>query len=176
MAVLGWPKTLTWTMFGTPVSAVPSSYTGSDTDCHIEIDINPTAGGSVQVSPGGDYRLKDIKVEVKLIATDTWVLAGVPTATNQAAVLQHEQGHYNIAGITARDIDTALTALRNPDPKALAAAAVTTANGIRAAGQKKEDKYDDKAVNGGTDGGNDPTQQAAWNSKIAAATSLASLP
>ena len=176
MAVLGWPKTLRWSDFGAPRGSVPSAYTGSHTDCHIEIGINYSWQGTRRVTPGGDYQLRNVKVEVVIDSTDTWVLTGVSTKSNQARVLNHEQGHYNIAGITARDVERALSALRDSDSDALEAAATDTADGIIASGQAEEDTYDDDPVNGGTDHGNDVTQQATWNSKIAAAKSLADLP
>ncbi|HEY3634821.1 MAG TPA: DUF922 domain-containing protein [Caldimonas sp.] len=176
MAVLGWPKTIKWSDFGTPRGTVPSGYGGSHTDCHIEININYSWQGTARVAPGGNYQLRNVKVVVQIDSTDTWVLTGVPTAANQARVLKHEQGHYNIAGITARDVDRALSALRDADSDALEAAATDLADGIIASGQAEEDTYDDDPVNGGTDHGNDVTQQATWNSKIAAANSLSSLP
>ena len=176
MALLGWPKTLAWTDFGKPVSSVPSAYTGSHTDCHIEIDIGYSWGGTTPVKPGGDFQLKDVKVTVKIDSSATWVLQGVSTGADRAKVLKHEQGHYNIAGITARDVEHALKALRNADAGDLQTDATTTADGIIASGQTEEDTYDDDPANGGTDHGNDVTQQAAWNSKIAAAKSLADLP
>src|SRR5207302_8660688 len=163
MALFGWPKTIHWTDFGTPVSSVPTSYTGSHTDCHIEIDIDFSWSGTVRVKPGGDFQLKDVKVEVKIDSGGTWVLTGVPTASNQAKVLKHEQGHYNIAGIAARDVERALKKLRNADSSALEADANSTANSIVGDGQTEEVTYDDVAANGGTDHGNDATQQAMWN-------------
>lgn len=176
MAVLGWPKTIAWTDFGTPVSSVPASYSGTHTDCHIEVDINYSWGGPVAVSGSSDYKLKDVKVEVKINSIDTWVMTGVPTSKTQATILKHEQGHYNIAGITARDVEKMLTNLRNADANDLANDATTKADSIISDGLAKEDKYDDVAANGGTDNGNDVNQQNTWNSKIAAAKSLADLP
>ena len=123
MAVLGWPKTLNWTHFGKPRTSVPLAYGGSHTDCHIEIDIDYSWQGTRRLTPGGDYALREVKVVVKTNSLDTWVIAGVPTASNQARVLKHEQGHYNIAGITARDVERALVALRNSDSSALEAEA-----------------------------------------------------
>ena len=176
MALLGWPKTIFWKDFRPPVSTVPSSYYGSHTDCHIEIDIDYSWGGTKPVKPGGDYQLKDVKVVVKINSLGSWVLAGVPTASNQAKVLKHEQGHFNIAGITARDVERALKNLRNSDSGDLTTDATSTADAIIASGQTEEDTYDDDPANGGTDHGNDATQQAAWGSKIAAAKSLSDLP
>jgi hypothetical protein len=167
MALIGWPKTIRWSEFGTPVASVPQSYTGSHTDCHIEIDINYSWGGVVPVSPGGDYRLKDIKVVVQIDKQNTWVLQGVNTGTNQAQILKHEQGHYNIAGITARDVETALKNLRDSDQNALTTSAGTTADGIVSSGQTEEDTYDGDPTDGGTDHGNDATQQSKWNGLIA---------
>jgi hypothetical protein len=176
MAVLGWPRTIKWSDFGTPRASVPSSYGGSHTDCHIAINIDYSWQGTVRASPGGDYQLRNVKVVVSIDSIETWVLTGVPTAASQARVLKHEQGHFNIAGITARDVDRALAALRNADSDALEAAAADTADGIIASGQAEEDTYDDDPANGGTDHGNDVTQQASWNVKIAAAKSLSGLP
>jgi len=176
MALIGWPKTIRWSEFVTPVSSVPSSYAGSHTDCHIEIGISYSWGGVVPVSRGGDYKLKDIKVVVSIDSQNTWVLQGVNTGSNQAQILRHEQGHYNIAGITARDVETALKKLRNADQSALASDAYTTANDIISSGQTEEDTYDGDPVDGGTDGGNDATQQAKWNGLIAHAKSLDDLP
>ena len=176
MALIGWPKTLRWSDFGTPVSSVPSSYSGSHTDCHIEIDISYSWGGIVPASPGGDFKLKDVKVVVSIDSTNTWVLQGVNTGSNQVQILKHEQGHYNIAGITARDVEAALKQQRNADQGDLATDAATTADGIIASGQTEEDTYDGDPVDGGTDHGNDATQQARWNGLISHAKSLADLP
>jgi len=176
MVLIGWPKTIHWSDFGTPVSSVPSSYAGSHTDCHIEIDIAYSWGGVVPVSPGGDYQLKDIKVVVSIAPLGTWVLQGVSTGSNQAQILTHEQGHYNIGGIAARDVETALKNLRNADQSALVSDASTTADGIISSGQTEEDTYDGDAAHGGTDHGNDATQQAKWNGLIAHAKSLDDLP
>jgi hypothetical protein len=176
MAVLGWPKTLNWTHFGKPRTSVPLAYGGSHTDCHIEIDIAYSWQGTRRLTPGGDYALREVKVVVKTNSLDTWVIAGVPTASNQARVLKHEQGHYNIAGITARDVERALAALRNSDSNALEAEATSVADAIIASGQTEEDTYDSDAADGGTEHGNDVAQQATWNSQIAAAKSLDDLP
>ena len=176
MALLGWPKTIKWSDFGTSRGAVPSGYGGSHTDCHIAININYSWQGTQRVTPGGDYRLRNVKVVVEIDSIETWVLRGVSNGANQGRVLKHEQGHLNIAGITARDVDRALSALRDADSDALEAAAPEVADGIIASGQTEEDTYDDDPANGGTDHGNDVTQQATWNSKIAAANSLSSLP
>lgn len=176
MALLGRPKTIFWKDFRPAVSTVPLSYNGSHTDCHIEIDIDYSWGGTRLVKPGGDYQLKDVKVVVKINSLESWVLAGVATASNQAKVLKHEQGHFNIAGITARDVERVLKNLRNSDADDLTTDATSTADAIIASGQTEEDTYDDDPANGGTDHGNDATQQATWNSKITAAKSLSDLP
>ena len=97
-------------------------------------------------------------------------------ARQRAATRPLAQGHFNITVITARDVDRALAALRDVDSDALETSATDVAEGIIASGQAEEDTYDDDPANGGTDHGNDVTQQATWNSKIAAANSLSSLP
>jgi Bacterial protein of unknown function (DUF922) len=177
MAVFGWPKTLSWANFGTPKTTVPAAYaTIAHTDAHIEIDISYVHAGATLDATSGDYKLKNVNVTVKTVATGTWVLKGVSKQSDQAAILKHEQGHYNIAGITARDVETALKALRNSDKGDLLNDVTTTADDVIASGQTEQETYDGSVADGGTDHGNDVTQQAAWNSKIAAAKSLADLP
>jgi hypothetical protein len=176
VALIGWPKTITWSDFGKPVASVPTSYTGSHTDCHIEIDISYSWGGVVAASSAGDYKLKDIKVVVQIDKLNTWVLQGVNAGANQAQILKHEQGHYNIAGITARDVETALKNLRDTDQNAIATNASSTADGVISSGQTEEDTYDGDPTDGGTDHGNDANQQAKWNGLIAKAQSLDDLP
>lgn len=177
MSVLGWPRTLFWKDFMAPVSSVPLAYNGSHTDCHIEIDISYTwSSPPVRTKPGGDDQLGGVKVTVKVDSLRTWVVGGVPTSRSQAAVRRHEQGHHNIAGVTARDIEHALKALRKADPDALQAEATPTADAIVAAGQTEKETYGGDVVDGGTDRGNDVPQQAAWVAKIARAKPLDDLP
>jgi hypothetical protein len=176
MAVLGWPKTLAWKDFGVARATVPTSYQGTHTDCHIETDISFSFTVASPAVKGGDYQISSVKVVVKLNALKTWVLKGVSTASNQAQVLQHEQGHYNIAGITARDVEQALLGMSDSDQKQLRTDANAMAASIIASGQTEEDTYDGPVADSGCDHGNDIGQQAAWNSKIAAASSLADLP
>lgn len=175
MTVLGIPKTLAWWNFGVPKDKVPDDYAGSHVDCHIEIDIGASFGATSAGLAGG-HKLTSVLVNVKLVAGRTWVMKGVPKLPNQAAILKHEQGHFDIAAITARDLDAALKALRNDDPKALLAEASQLVSSITSSGQTEEETYDGDVADGGTDHGNDVTQQAAWNSKLAAARSLGDLP
>ncbi len=176
MAVLGIPKTLFWKDFGKPLTAVPASYMGSHTDCHIGIDISFTHGGTIPDGTTGDFKLKDVKVTVKLDALDTWVLDGVPKSATQAAILKHEQGHFNIAAVAAKELEAALKALRNADAGTLITDADDALASALSDGQTEEDTYDSDPVDGGTDHGNDPIQQAKWNGLIAKAKSLADLP
>ena len=176
MAVLSIPKTLFWKDFGKPVTAVPASYQGSHTDCHIGIDISFTHGGTIPDGTTGDFKLKDVKVTVKLDALDTWVLDSVPKSATQAATLKHEQGHFNIAAVAAKELEAALKALRNADAGTLVTDADDALASALSDGQTEEDTYDSDPVDGGTDHGNDLTQQAKWNGLIAKAKSLADLP
>ena len=176
MAVLGIPKFLSWLDFGKPVTTVPSSYAGSHTDCHISIDISFTHGGTTLEKSSGDYMLKSVNVTVKVDKLNTWVMTGVPKQKDQAAILKHEQGHFNIAAITAKDLEKELKALRNADPGDLITDADTALSDALSSGQTEEDTYDGDPVDDGTDHGNDPAQQAKWNGLIAKAKSLADLP
>lgn len=175
MTVLGIPKTLAWWNFGVPKDKVPDDYAGSHVDCHIEIDIGASyATTSAGVNAG--FKLSNVVVNVKLVAGKTWVMKGVPKLPNAAAILKHEQGHFDIAAITAKDLEAALKALRNDDRNALLTEASDLVSSVTGSGQTEEETYDGDVADGGTDNGNDVTQQASWNSKIAAAKSLADLP
>src|SRR5437667_11695833 len=107
MAIVGYPKTLTWANFGLPKNTVPSSYGGTHTDCHIEIDIDATFKTTKDPTVS-DFILKNGKVTVKINSLETWVLKGLSKSANQAAVLKQEQGHSNIAGLTPKDSENPL--------------------------------------------------------------------
>ena len=85
MAIVGYPKTLTWANFGLPKNTVPSSYGGTHTDCHIEIDIDATFQTTKDPTVG-DFILKNVKVTVKINSLKSWVLKGVSKSANQAAI------------------------------------------------------------------------------------------
>src|SRR5260370_24057984 len=59
-----------------------------------------TTGWSVRVA-NGEYRVHGARVNVSLNPHNTWA---VPGARTSAALLRHEQGHYDIAGLIARDL------------------------------------------------------------------------
>ena len=175
MTVLGIPKTLAWWNFGAAKEKVPDDYLGSHVDCHIEVNIGASFGATSDKINGG-HKLTNVLVNVTLVAGRTWVMKGVPKFPNQAAILQHEQGHFDIAAITAKDLDAALIALRNDDPKTLLAEASQLVASISSSGQTEEETYDGPVADGGTDHGSDVTQQATWTSKLAAAKTLGDLP
>src|SRR5215470_868208 len=59
-----------------------------------------TTGWTVRVV-NGEYRVHGARVNVSLDGSNMWA---VPGARTSAALLRHEQGHYDITGLIARDL------------------------------------------------------------------------
>jgi hypothetical protein len=93
-AMNGFPRSLTWSNFR-PVANSLSPPAQAQTGARWS-----TTGWSVRVVNGA-YRVHGARVNVGLDPHNTWA---VPGARTSAALLRHEQGHYDITGLIARDL------------------------------------------------------------------------
>ncbi len=93
-AMTGFPRNLSWNNFR-PVPNSPSPPMQAQTGARWA-----TTGWTVKVV-NGDYRVHGARVTVSLDNGNTWAVPGARTST---ALLQHEQGHYDITGLIARDL------------------------------------------------------------------------
>jgi Bacterial protein of unknown function (DUF922) len=160
-SLTGRDKKLTWTDFGTPVPKPKPPPGGTATAAHTEVKYPTTYGWA---SSGKSFSLSDnVTVAIHLDKSKTWVANWVfkEPKTFQDDLLKHEQGHYAIAALLARDMFIELMHLkgRTFSSKAdLDAAVASIVNAHRS--QPVHDKYD--AVSETNHGINDP-QQKVWD-------------
>jgi predicted secreted Zn-dependent protease len=105
MAIKNWPSKINWAQF-TELDIRPP---GATTDAHIEVEYRNPPGkqfGITQV--GKHYRLTDVNLVLKTIPGETWVVKG----KQNKELLKHEQGHWDILGLVAREYQRKLRGLR----------------------------------------------------------------
>lgn len=157
----GRDKTLTWADFGTPVPKNPPGPGQTAVAAHTEVKYPITYGWS---GGGKSYTLTDnVTVAIQLDKSKTWVASWVFSQGKQFQddLLKHEQGHYDIAALLARDMFIEVMQLKSQTftSKAdLDQAVAAIVNAHRS--QKVHDKYD---LVSETNHGLNATQQKAWD-------------
>ena len=157
----GRDKTLTWADFGAPVAKPKPAPGGTAIAAHTEVKY-PIAYG--WASSGNSYSLADnVTVAIQLDRGKTWVATWVFNEAKQFQddLLKHEQGHYDIAALLARDMFIEVMQLKGQSftgQAALDSAVKAVVDAHRS--QKVHDKYDE--VNESNHGLN-PIQQKAWD-------------
>jgi len=90
----GFPRILAWNNFR-PVQTSPSPP-------HLAQTSSSYSMGAWSVAlVNGEYRVRGLGITVTLNPNPTWA---VSSARTDAALLLHEQGHYDITGLIARDL------------------------------------------------------------------------
>jgi len=163
---------LTWSDFrwGTPPAqtnyAAVTGYTFSVAQYKEEVD-KPVERGPHDFT--AKARLKNVKCRASFSPKDSWSKAGQQTA----ALLNHEQGHFNLAEVSARELCRDLKAIevtgQGPDPVAAHNDALAKLRAKKkevraaawAANDQRQKQYDDETKNGTI-----PTKQAEWDQKI----------
>ncbi len=106
----GYPRELTWVDFDErAVSPNPPFAALTDTAWSWSADIPPRADAN------GRWSLLNVRVTVDLRSMGSWVVTGQKTD----ALLRHEQGHFDITGLLARDFHSDVTALAETSRAAL---------------------------------------------------------
>src|SRR5262245_30988779 len=92
VTLTGWPRALTWDDF-TEVDSAPSGAT----DEAAQIDSQAIQPERVDITrESGRLRVSAYTVTVRVITDNSWVVR----SQKSAALLSHEQGHYDITGLT----------------------------------------------------------------------------
>ena len=158
-------RVLTWNDFAKLNQSPPA---GSTVEvAQTATDIVPSGFGVERIVGSSSVRLKDsIEVRIEFKPKSSWVFNWVFTQPQsyQNDLLNHENGHYKIVGLIARDFFLALMKLKaNTYPNAAALQAdldqVKKATAEKA--QPAQDKYDDQTKNG-----TDAAQQKLWDGYI----------
>jgi hypothetical protein len=152
VAIGGWPKNLTWQNF----RVVQSAPAGVTEEAQTEASIEPPP--KVQVlKDGNQFRLAAFDVKVRIVPHGTWVVRG----KSSAPLLVHEQGHWDIAGLTAHEYHAALEGLRAASPAELGTLAEQALQRIKTKVDRLQEKYD-RETNHSRDAG----KQTQWNTLI----------
>ena len=148
----GWPQTITWRQF-TDADARPAGE-HEDAQIHAEaiLDDNVTV-----CRDGSRLRLGSFGVRLQVTAEDSWVVRDQKTD----ALLAHEQGHFDITGIDARQLMNDLAALRAANAEELQNLVTARIERSRTDAQAMSDRYDRE-----TDHGRNADAQRRWEAAI----------
>lgn len=158
MALVGLPRGITWDDF-TEVEEQPA---GEHEAAYTKARWNLSWGFPSGI---GDYTVANVNITVEMLRDESWVVSGSKTA----ALLRHEQGHYDITALGARDLHRELPRLRSPTESGLRTAVRNLENRIKAEVAAMNVRYD--GTSGGTNHGQDSAAQTRWNGTIATAIS-----
>jgi len=167
MALSGFNHSVQWSEFR-PVNQRPA---GVPEDAQISIRTLTFTFRTHQAG-GQNCRVTGATVSIGVNRGSSWVVRG----RESAALLQHEQGHYNITALGTRDLYNqvlGLTAARCPD---INTQAQRLQRQIQTQITQTNRRYDDR-----TNHGNNATAQRTWDASIRSAMqnangTLASLP
>jgi len=154
-AVQGWPSQLEWSQFNTVAS--PSD--GGTEQAQIATSIPPIASITVE-HHGNTVSLGPFTLKLEVDKSNCWVVRG----QTSAALLRHEQVHWDIAGLNAHEVSRALKALRESNTAALGTQVQTTMANLAIKAQAMQFWYDDESKHG-----LDARGQKTWEDKVAAA-------
>lgn len=111
-SLTGYPRTLTWNDF-TARSSSPSPPFAAQTSTSFNMTHGPAA-----LQSDGYYRLTNVRVRVSINSNLTWRDTSWFASASQAdqdALLVHEQGHFELGGLVARDLCVSLLNLSLSD-------------------------------------------------------------
>jgi hypothetical protein len=103
LTLSGWPRSLTWDEF----SELPTRPDGEDEDAQIHSEVDPPSQVGI-TRQGGVLQVNSIRVVIRTVTEDTWVIKGTKTPE----LLSHEQGHFDLTGLLGRDSAREILAVR----------------------------------------------------------------
>ena len=146
------PKDLKWSDYTGPV---PS---GAVLDAFTKPAF--ALGYSKAVKDGEKYRLEKVDITLTMAKFSCWVKSAKKTAD----LLEHERGHWYMQSLVAKEMESALAALRGDDLTALSKVAGDKFDWYR----KDRSGFVDKKYDDDTNHGANSYQQGIWDGKIAA--------
>jgi hypothetical protein len=106
----GWPREIAWGEF----REIQRRPTGENEDAQISSSLEQPEQVHVTRS-GGRFRLDAYEAVLSVVEDESWVV----TSAKSDTLLAHEQGHYDITGLVARDMIRDLRGLRAASTAAL---------------------------------------------------------
>jgi hypothetical protein len=110
--LVGLKRKLTWDDFKGPVPAGSSYLSGTKMGVDRKVGGAAFGTGSFEAS-GSGFKLKNaVVITIQFDEKKSWKNTGSLNATQEQLLLEHEQGHYDIAALVARDMFIAIMALK----------------------------------------------------------------
>jgi hypothetical protein len=153
--LVDWPRNINWGEFE-KVSARPSGIK-EDAQIHAEAIIDSDMNACVRKGKG---RLVSFRIRLQVTRASSWVVRGSQTDD----LLSHEQGHFDLQGLSARDLMNRLSKLRASDPEELKRLVAAEFKASQKEAQAMSNRYDDE-----TQHGLDIEAQRRWKATIQAA-------
>ena len=149
-------KTLSWSDF----NQQPGQPGGANEFAQIHPDMAPSNFVLARVKNA--ITVTDVTIDLSLIADDCWVVA----SRMNNDLLKHEQGHYDILAISARELYNALVGLSATTTDALQRKATKLQEKFAQQATQVDARYDSENQ---TNHGINATIQQTWDQRIAAA-------
>lgn len=149
----GWPRQIAWREFR-DLGSRPS---GASEDAQIAVELQPSRLSIEREN--GQFKLGDVTFQIGVNRPDSWVVTG----QKSAALLAHEQGHYDIVGLCYRDLIAELQRLRANSKSQLARKVRRVMGQYDQLADALSKEYDSKQE---TDHGRDSGRQQAWEAQI----------
>jgi hypothetical protein len=147
-----WPAVVSWGMFR-EMSTRP---TGEREDARIRSEmVSPSEVAYAR--EGRRYRLGHYVMQLHVNTDNSWVV----TEWKSSALLAHEQGHFDITGLIARDLVQRLRNLRTRSTEALGREVLRLYEVYNRWAGKVTQEYDDE-----TRHGKDAERQRGWETRI----------
>jgi hypothetical protein len=148
----GWPSDLKWSQF----DEEPRRPKGVNEDAQTAT--NATAGDDITIEHDRrGLKLGQFKVQLTFDSEHSWVLTGKA----DAALLRHEQVHWDIAGLNAHETARALRAIRASSKGGLGNAIHSTMSRLGLKAQAQQLWYDDESKHG-----LNPAGQKKWQDLV----------
>ncbi len=154
MALSGFNHSLQWSEFRT-VNQRPA---GVLEDAHIRTSY--TSNFSLRQTGREDCEVINPRVTISIDRSNTWVVRGRASAD----LLRHEQGHYNITALGARDYYNQLVDLTAARCPSINTQAQTLRRQIQTQTDQTNIRYDTR-----TSHGTNATAQRTWDTRISSA-------
>lgn len=152
-SLIGWPRQLTWSDF----RDIQSRPGNESENARISMGLHP--GRLRTIEEGGQYRLGEMEFNMVLNSRGSWVVA----SAKSSELLNHEQGHYDMAGLCYRDLVNEVRRLRESSRNRLirAVSRVMREHGQRADTLSRQ--YDAQEE---TNHGQNSVRQQVWSQQI----------
>lgn len=155
LKLTGWPRKLTWDDFRVVETARDDRH---DRDAGFYSSFEVTDSEYKRPAPS-IFQVRTLTIQIT-IEDDRWVRRG----RQSAALLAHEQGHFDVTGLAAHTLARALFRLRADSVDSLRKKGAQTAHDHAALCQRWNQQYDDE-----TNHGLDKKAQRRWSDRIARA-------